>query len=227
MLKASSGEHGRDVFIVHSKEEVAEKAAGGFNSGKWLLQALRGRIECATSLLVVRATSTRRPTSGPSYRVRGPPPPPRSRRNTSRRWASSSRSSPGFAISTQGAPQRRAVHLRVTRASAPTRVTSRAAAPTSSSRRWTVSTCRSRCRRSPRSPEAAAAAEAPFGRTGRAWGAASCDMTGGARRRARWMATRAGARRCARDGPTAEQWHVSGVVWRWCKAGEEADPGRG
>ena len=53
MLKASSGEHGRDVFIVHSTEEVAEKAAGGFNSGKWLLQELcAGRIECATSLLV-------------------------------------------------------------------------------------------------------------------------------------------------------------------------------
>ena len=54
MLKAAVGEHGRDVFIVHSAKEVREKAAGGFpGAGKWLLQELcPGSTEHATTLLV-------------------------------------------------------------------------------------------------------------------------------------------------------------------------------
>ena len=53
MLKAAVGEHGRDVFIVESEEEVHENAHGGFDCGDWLLQELcPGSIEYATSLLV-------------------------------------------------------------------------------------------------------------------------------------------------------------------------------
>ena len=54
MLKAAVGEHGRDVFIVHSAAEVKELAKGGFEKGGvWLLQELAsGRNEYATSLLV-------------------------------------------------------------------------------------------------------------------------------------------------------------------------------
>ena len=53
MLKASVGEHGRDVFIVKSAADAREKSRGGFSSGNWLLQELcKGRDEYATSLLV-------------------------------------------------------------------------------------------------------------------------------------------------------------------------------
>ena len=53
MLKAAAGEHGNDIFIVDSEEEVHEKAEGGFDCGRWLLQELcAGRHEYATSLLV-------------------------------------------------------------------------------------------------------------------------------------------------------------------------------
>jgi hypothetical protein len=54
MLKAAVGEHGRDVFIVDSADDVAQKAAGDFESERWLLQELcAGNTEYATSLLVV------------------------------------------------------------------------------------------------------------------------------------------------------------------------------
>lgn len=58
MLKASSGEHGRDVFIVESAADVDAKLDGKpFGGGKWLLQELcAGRIEHATSLLVQDGT---------------------------------------------------------------------------------------------------------------------------------------------------------------------------
>jgi hypothetical protein len=53
MLKAAVGEHGRDVFIVDSADDVAQKAVGGFACGHWLLQELcAGNNEYATSLLV-------------------------------------------------------------------------------------------------------------------------------------------------------------------------------
>ena len=53
MLKAAVGEHGRDVFIVKSAADVAQKATDGFGCGRWLLQELcAGHIEYATSLLV-------------------------------------------------------------------------------------------------------------------------------------------------------------------------------
>lgn len=55
ILKASVGDHGRDVFIVHSPAEAHEKATGGGFGSRWLLQELcAGRIEHATSLLVQR-----------------------------------------------------------------------------------------------------------------------------------------------------------------------------
>ena len=54
MLKATTGEHGRDVFVVKSAAEVAQKTGGKpFDKGKWLLQEIcAGRVEHATSLLV-------------------------------------------------------------------------------------------------------------------------------------------------------------------------------
>lgn len=53
MLKATAGEHGRDVFIVESRKDVKAKAHGGFHPSRWLLQELcAGHIEHATSLLV-------------------------------------------------------------------------------------------------------------------------------------------------------------------------------
>ena len=52
LLKAAIGEHGQDIFIVKSAEEVHEHAPGGGFGSKWLLQELIGRHEVSTSLLV-------------------------------------------------------------------------------------------------------------------------------------------------------------------------------
>ena len=53
LLKAAIGEHGQDIFIVKSAEEVHEHAPGGGFGSKWLLQELiPGRHEVSTSLLV-------------------------------------------------------------------------------------------------------------------------------------------------------------------------------
>jgi hypothetical protein len=60
MLKAAAGEHGKDIFIVFSAQEVREHAAGGFpgvttstGGRRWLLQEMcPGSTEHATTLLV-------------------------------------------------------------------------------------------------------------------------------------------------------------------------------
>jgi hypothetical protein len=53
MLKAAVGDHGKGIYIVNSEDNVTEKATGGFDCGKWLLQELcAGNLEYATSLLV-------------------------------------------------------------------------------------------------------------------------------------------------------------------------------
>lgn len=54
ILKAAQGEHGRNVFIVHSAEEVQTRTSGALGTGSgWLLQELiRGRLEHSVSMLV-------------------------------------------------------------------------------------------------------------------------------------------------------------------------------
>ena len=78
LLKAAIGEHGQDIFIVKSAEEVHEHAPGGGFGSKWLLQELipgrhevsHERCSCRTarsSTRSARCTSTRRRcTSGPT-----------------------------------------------------------------------------------------------------------------------------------------------------------------
>mmetsp|Transcript_30669 Transcript_30669/g.77491 ORF Transcript_30669/g.77491 Transcript_30669/m.77491 type:complete len:385 (-) Transcript_30669:57-1211(-) len=52
ILKAAVGQHGKDVFIVNSKEESEDITTEGFGS-KWVLQELiPGRMEYSASLLV-------------------------------------------------------------------------------------------------------------------------------------------------------------------------------
>lgn len=54
ILKAAVGEHGKNVFIVHSPKEVYEVTTEGFGS-TWLLQELvSGSLESCVSLLVDR-----------------------------------------------------------------------------------------------------------------------------------------------------------------------------
>jgi len=52
IMKAAEGEHGQNIYICNSEEEVLEHATDGFGS-TWLLQELcPGRFEASVSLLV-------------------------------------------------------------------------------------------------------------------------------------------------------------------------------
>lgn len=54
LLKAAVGDHGRNIYIVHSREDVLNVTTDGFGS-VWLLQELcPGRLEASVSLLVLQ-----------------------------------------------------------------------------------------------------------------------------------------------------------------------------